>query len=569
MAAEWNEWDLESRVRYKAQRDALIQKGEVDADGNKPLPMHLRLFAKDQYRGGMPRPMDLAFMRLEQKMPAHIHFEEHCAGDDLTNLDLGLMLKYVDRHTIPHFATLLDSLFLSHHIMDDYSCGHYLIYCRWLLSHLKATGGNGFGAEYGNMLACWERMKQREGGSRCTLAAFAHENAIKACVPAGDLPRCLALKHEMLERGVQPTAAAWEGVLECCADVGDAAVAWAEWREMRERHGLAPTERCAVHMLRVCALRPGGLEEGKAIWTEMAETLSLQPSTDAYAALFDLCARNRCVRTAFYHWHELLEYSPHRPDLSVCNALLRVCAACGDLHRAHTVAAHIADHIAGGDDATFRALLATAGAAEDAAQLDAWWAEMQHARVRPSLATLHAYLAALTALPDAPEQPHPAERMARGLAAYDWAGRAMVFSPGTFLLLLHLCARAGEAPTARVLLRKMVSTGIPHTAAHIAATLAAVAASEEAHRPLATASELVNFTLPDTADAATGAASVADAVAVLVTAHRAAIVAECGGEVAAEAALAALRADVRRVAAAAGADDAAAPGAALLHAPAA
>ncbi|KAJ9455794.1 Pentatricopeptide repeat-containing protein [Diplonema papillatum] len=491
-AEEWNEWDIESLVRYRSIRNFNRGRKQDAVEAKQELRMSLRLYASDTFRGGMPRPMELRIMKELQNTPARFIFHDHVVGGgDYTNLDMGLVLKYVEPNTIPPPLELLDKMLEANHVFDDVSSGHFITHCRRLIASVKTFGFGGDVETYDQVKQCWDIMKQREGGHRCTLKQFAYSQMIKICADMQDIDRAFALKAELVERHVPLNASVYEGLLQAAVDVGRPNVAWLEWREMQDRHRLGPTVECSKQLIKAC-ITWKDFKAGEEVWKQMTEDLLLEPDLAAYNEMIKLCATCGESERAFYYYFSILEHTALKPDLTTCNILLE---AADSLPQAETVMEYVNTRLLEQNDATFLFLFKLSGRKGDLSALTKYWDMMQDKRSRPSVECLHAYIEALLEMPQNDAEYHPTELLGRAVAAYDWAGRSAVFNEGTFLLLMQLCARCGQLPMAKLLVKKMVHTDIRLGPPHAAAFIATVATSDCA-MPLAEVEGMLNILEP-------------------------------------------------------------------------
>eukprot|EP01063_Lacrimia_lanifica_P023822 TRINITY_DN3158_c0_g5_i1.p1 TRINITY_DN3158_c0_g5~~TRINITY_DN3158_c0_g5_i1.p1 ORF type:complete len:647 (+),score=262.09 TRINITY_DN3158_c0_g5_i1:56-1996(+) len=478
IAEEWNTWDYESLVRFKMLKahNRMTKKEEVEA--KEELDMQLRVYAKNSFRGGMPRPQQLAYFKELQDVPGRFNYELFIGHGDLTSLDLRKVLKYVNLPTMPLPKRFLMQLLKANHVFDDESSGHFLTICKRRIEGAKENHVNER-SHHDLFLAtqeCFTEMKQHQHGHRCTLGPFAYAQMIKCSAAVGNLQQALEYKTEFIESAGAGAlnASVYEGILEAALAAGRVDVAWLEWREMQGRYRLAPTVGAATQMLGACAAS-AAFAEAEAIWTQVTEELLLKPDLAMTNAMIKVCAAAGETVKAFYYFHNMLEYTTHRPDITTCNYLL---SASRDLADVDAVMEVLKTQVRECDDTTYFHVLRVAGAAHDLGALERYWDEMQTQRVRPSVGTVHQYLTALLDLPPNPAAYHPAELLGKGIAAYDWAGRSAIFTPKTFLLLMHLSAKAGQYPIAKLLMKKMLLTAIPYNVHHIAGVAAAIAASD-------------------------------------------------------------------------------------------
>ena len=498
MAAEWNEWDLESLVRYRFLKEWNARANKEETEAKKELRMKLRIYANTLFRGGVARPQEIAIMKELQQMPGRMLMSDYVKDGDLTTVDLALLLKYVELSSIPRPQLLLHGLFVSNHVLDDYSCGYFFHYCAKLLDQSRnVIKIDSHISLYSEVQTCFKQLREREHGHRATMHAFTYAQYIKCAAIMQDTDAVLSFKADFVER--EPTllnASVFEGVFQCLSEQGLSRECWLEYEEMYARYRLAPTDECLKHLLRMCC-HDRDFAKGEELWA-LRDMLQLEANDiDVFNAKLKLAALCGEHDRAFYHYYEVLEHTNLTPTLETCNQLI---AASDTPERLEEALVLLNKRVMECNSETYRGLFEASARFGDLTQLDRFWDMMQDRKERPSIDALHAYLRTLVELPRCDDEYHPAELLGRGLSAYDWAGRSQIFNSETFLLLLRLCAKSGQLPTAQTLLKKMAITNLSFTAPHVTAVLATVASSD-APRPLKTVEDLVGL-LPEVDSAA-------------------------------------------------------------------
>ena len=500
MAAEWNEWDLETIVRYKSQKEwnAVAKPESVKAKAE--LKMKLRKYATQGYRGNMPRPREMALLLEVQNMPGEVRYEDYIRDGDLNSLDMRLLLTYVDFDTIPPPEQLLHALLDNNHVFDDYSSGYFFNYCALHLKRLVDNKTDGIRELSERITRLFKSMKLLEGGHRCTFGSFSYSQLIKCAALTKDLPAALALKEELVEYDATLlNASVYEGIFQACVEANKPHLGELEFTEMTEKFGLAPTEECFVQLLRGCALTRN-LARGEEIWKLASDTLTTN-ITDIrlFNAKMHLAVTCGEKQKAFYHYHEFLEYTDLKPTVETCNTLL---LACESAQQIEDVLFVLKEKVTECNDATFKNLFFIAASlANEAAGttefrpievLDRAWDLMQSQRVRPDTPLLNLYLTALLSLPRSDVEYHPAEVLGRGIAAFEFSVQNTLYDSASLLAMLRLCAKAGQLHVAKGVLKKLLFSGLEYTSEHAGALIACVGSSAVV-RPLTEAEHFIKL----------------------------------------------------------------------------
>eukprot|EP01061_Rhynchopus_euleeides_P009022 TRINITY_DN18170_c0_g1_i1.p1 TRINITY_DN18170_c0_g1~~TRINITY_DN18170_c0_g1_i1.p1 ORF type:complete len:645 (+),score=267.45 TRINITY_DN18170_c0_g1_i1:26-1936(+) len=476
MAAEWNSWDLETMARYKALKEWNRVAKPDDVVAKRELRMRLRHYATEGFRGNMPRPREMKMLAESQNIPGTMDYNDYIRDGDLTSLDLRLLMKYVVFTSIPPPADLLESLYATNHVLDDYSCGYFFNYCVLQLDRAVNTIRNdAHHAMYQQIKDCFTSMKLRENGHRCTLESFTYSQMIKCAALMHDLPLVLSLKAELIETKPKLlNASVYEGVFKCLVDLKRHDLCSLEADEMMERYGLGPTEECVKQLLRNCCLT-GDAETGEKLWGIMAELSLTSTDVGVFTEKVRLASICGDLDKAWYHYREMLEHTNLKPDVEMCNVMLSVCST---RKQVDDIVDCLNTRVVECNEGSFAALFIASQRLGDVGLLEESWDMMQQQQVRPRPALLHTYLESLVAMPRNDDAYHPAEVLGRGLSGFEWATMSCPFNGVTMLLLLRLCAKAGQLFVAKGVMKKMLLNNIGVGAEHASAVLACIASSQ-------------------------------------------------------------------------------------------
>eukprot|EP01060_Flectonema_neradi_P006674 TRINITY_DN14530_c0_g1_i1.p1 TRINITY_DN14530_c0_g1~~TRINITY_DN14530_c0_g1_i1.p1 ORF type:complete len:595 (+),score=93.88 TRINITY_DN14530_c0_g1_i1:51-1835(+) len=459
-AAEWNEWDLESMVRYKSILEYNKTHNPEETKTKEELRMRMRYYATDlEFRGGLPRPMEHTISKALQRV-SDIRFYDHIQDGDLCTLDVGLMLKHVELGTIPPPPTLYSMLDSRHHVLDDYSCGHLFRYFHMILSRLLETPHkDGVLLLYNEALEVLRKMKKSQQGHRCTISSFTYSQIIRLCGAVGKLDDALTLKFEAFEKGIPITSQMYEGILEAANKSDRHDITLKEWSEIINDNRLYPTHNCCLHMLDACT---SDFETATTVFNYIEEK-----NAEAYTKLISC---SDCPDKAFDLLYQFLGQGDDRPTLGMCNALL---SKSKTHEEAEAVLTILKERVCESNEDTFKQLYRISlDTSTTVSQLDSYWDRMIDARVTPSASTLGVYLQALVELPSSS---HPVELLGKGLAAYDFCARKGFYNSSTFIHLFNLCARAGQFRVSKLLLKKMIFTHMELNDQHIVGVMHSLA----------------------------------------------------------------------------------------------
>ena len=465
-AAEWNEWDLESMVRYKSIVEYNNTNRSVEVKTKQDLRMRMRYYATDlEFRGGIPKPMEHTISKELQRVGT-IKFYEHVQDGDVCSLDLGLLLKYADLESLPPPVTLFGMMHARHHVLDDYSCGHLFRYFRLSLAKLLVSPHkDGALALYKDAFEVLRKMRESQQGHRATVSSFSYSQLIRLCGAYGKLDDALSLKFEAMEKSIPTTSQMYEGLLEAAVKNNRPDVAWKEWEEIVNQFKLYPTARCCQHMLDACAI-DRDYEKALSIFNFITEKNEI-----AYTKLINCC---RTADKAFEHLYEFLEVSDERPTLAMCNNTLRI----SNTHtQAEAVITILKERVVENDIETFSHLfkICKEDKTTQIKHLDRYWDFMTDSREVPSIAALETYLEALIEMPIDNSNYHPVELLGKGLAAYDYSARKGNYNESSFVRLFDLCARAGQFRVSKLLFRKMIFTNMKISDQHVIAVIRSLA----------------------------------------------------------------------------------------------
>merc|ERR550537_1941885 len=152
---------------------------------------------------------------------------------------------------------------------------------------------------------------------------------LDACIRLRDVSRLTTALKTFHGSGVVPSEHAYASVIKAYGHAKALPEAWATWREMLARK-VHPSESTVTAMVDACTSN-GATADARLALREAAET-GLTPSINTYMSILRQCAQKKDMEAAIQVYEEMPS-----PTLAVFNAVIDVCARCGDGDKAAAV----------------------------------------------------------------------------------------------------------------------------------------------------------------------------------------------------------------------------------------
>jgi pentatricopeptide repeat protein len=152
---------------------------------------------------------------------------------------------------------------------------------------------------------------------------------LDACIRLRDVSRLTTALKTFHGSGVVPSEHAYGSVIKAYGHAKALPEAWATWREMLARK-VRPSDSTVTAMVDACTAN-GATADARIALREAAET-GLTPATNTYMALLRQCAQRKDMEAALQVYEEM-----PAPNLAAYNAVIDVCARCGDADKAANV----------------------------------------------------------------------------------------------------------------------------------------------------------------------------------------------------------------------------------------
>jgi pentatricopeptide repeat protein len=152
---------------------------------------------------------------------------------------------------------------------------------------------------------------------------------LDACIRLRDVSRLTNALKTFHGSGVVPSEHSYGSVIKAYGHAKALPEAWATWREMLARK-VRPSESTVTAMVDACTSN-GAMADARLALREAAET-GLTPATNTYMAMLRQCAQKKDMEGALQVYEEMPS-----PNLAAFNAVIDVCARCGDAEKAAAV----------------------------------------------------------------------------------------------------------------------------------------------------------------------------------------------------------------------------------------
>merc|ERR1719146_199970 len=152
---------------------------------------------------------------------------------------------------------------------------------------------------------------------------------LDACIRLRDVSRLTNALKTFHGSGVVPSEHAYGSVIKAYGHAKALPEAWATWREMLARK-VRPSDSTVTAMVDACNAN-GATADARIVLREAAET-GLTPAASIYMSLLRQCAQRKDMEAALQVYEEM-----PAPNLAAYNAVIDVCARCGDCDKAAAV----------------------------------------------------------------------------------------------------------------------------------------------------------------------------------------------------------------------------------------
>jgi pentatricopeptide repeat protein len=152
---------------------------------------------------------------------------------------------------------------------------------------------------------------------------------LDACIRLRDVSRLTNALKTFHGSGVVPSEHAYGSVIKAYGHAKALPEAWATWREMLARK-VHPSDSTVTAMVDACNAN-GATADARIVLREAAET-GLTPAANTYMSLLRQCAQRKDMEAALQVYEEMPS-----PNLAAYNAVIDVCARCGDCDKAASV----------------------------------------------------------------------------------------------------------------------------------------------------------------------------------------------------------------------------------------
>merc|ERR1719420_2788393 len=152
---------------------------------------------------------------------------------------------------------------------------------------------------------------------------------LDACIRLRDVSRLTTALKAFHGSGVVPSEHAYGSVIKAYGHAKALPEVWATWREMLARK-VRPSESTVTAMVDACTSN-GAMADARVALREAAEA-GLAPAMSTYMAMLKQCAQKKDMEAALQVYEEIPS-----PNLAAFNAVIDVCARCGDCDKAAEV----------------------------------------------------------------------------------------------------------------------------------------------------------------------------------------------------------------------------------------
>jgi len=152
---------------------------------------------------------------------------------------------------------------------------------------------------------------------------------LDACIRLRDVSRLTNALKTFHGSGVVPSEHAYGSVIKAYGHAKALPEAWATWREMLARK-VRPSDSTVTAMVDACNAN-GATADARIVLREAAET-GLTPAANTYMSLLRQCAQRKDMEAALQVYEEMPS-----PNLAAYNAVIDVCARCGDCDKAAAI----------------------------------------------------------------------------------------------------------------------------------------------------------------------------------------------------------------------------------------
>jgi pentatricopeptide repeat protein len=152
---------------------------------------------------------------------------------------------------------------------------------------------------------------------------------LDACIRLRDVSRLTTALKAFHGSGVVPSEHAYGSVIKAYGHAKALPEAWATWSEMLARK-VRPSESTVTAMVDACTSN-GAVADARLVLREAAET-GLTPPMSTYMWMLKQCAQKKDMEAALQVYEDMAS-----PNLAAYNAVIDVCARCGDADKAAAV----------------------------------------------------------------------------------------------------------------------------------------------------------------------------------------------------------------------------------------
>merc|ERR1719316_2107733 len=152
---------------------------------------------------------------------------------------------------------------------------------------------------------------------------------LDACIRLRDVSRLTTALKAFHGSGVVPSEHAYGSVIKAYGHAKALPEAWATWSEMLARK-VRPSDATVAAMVDACTSN-GAVADARLVLREAAET-GLTPPMSTYMWMLKQCAQKKDMEAALLVYEDMAS-----PNLAAYNAVIDVCARCGDADKAAAV----------------------------------------------------------------------------------------------------------------------------------------------------------------------------------------------------------------------------------------
>merc|ERR1719247_1901363 len=152
---------------------------------------------------------------------------------------------------------------------------------------------------------------------------------LDACIRLRDVSRLTNALKTFHGSGVVPSEHAYGSVIKAYGHAKALPEAWTTWREMLARK-VRPSDSTVTAMVDACNAN-GATADARLVLREASEQ-GLMPAANTYMSLLRQCAQRKDMEAALQVYEEM-----PAPNLAAYNAVIDVCARCGDADKAANV----------------------------------------------------------------------------------------------------------------------------------------------------------------------------------------------------------------------------------------